>query len=135
MTFSKLAKSTKFTGQSKKSKQITAERNIFGELVLLALEHHISLERVLSFPSGPVPWILATADGVLIKTNKSMLMYFLEGDSHTTQRPTQCSTSYIINGNALLQVQVALPDIFGEFAESLFVQLPKVQCVDFVTDS
>ena len=30
---SKLAKSTKFTGQSKKSKQITAERNIFGKTV------------------------------------------------------------------------------------------------------
>ena len=105
LTFAKLATSTKVTGQSKKSEQITAERYIFSQLVLLALEHHISMERVLSFLLGPVPWPLATAGGAPVKTDKSKLMHILEGDSHTILRPTQGSTSYIIVGNALLQVQ------------------------------
>lgn len=135
-TFANQVKSAKVTGQSKKSKQITAERNVFGQLVLLALEHDISMERVLSFPLGPVPWALATADGTPVKTDKAKLMHSLEGEEHTTKRPTQGTTSYIMDGNALLQAQVALPGTFGELAESLFKQLPhNSQRVDFVTDS
>lgn len=50
-TFSNMSK-LMVTGQSKKTKQITAERNVFGQLVVLALHHDISLEKVLSFPLG-----------------------------------------------------------------------------------
>ena len=53
-TFANLAKTIKVTGQSKKTKQITSERNVFGQLVVLALKHEISMERVLSYPLGPV---------------------------------------------------------------------------------
>ena len=65
LTFAKLAKSVKVTGQSKKSKQIRAERNNgashqFGECA--ELEHHISMESKLSFSLGPAPWTLATDD-------------------------------------------------------------------------
>lgn len=135
-TFAKLAKSATVTGKSKKSKQIIAERNVFGQLVLLALEHDISLERALSFPLGPVPWSLATADGAPTKTDKSKLMHFLEKNVNTAEAPTTLtSTSYIIDGNALLHAQMSLPTTFGELAENIFRQLPKVQRVDFVTDS
>ena len=66
-TFSKTAQTAKVSGKAKKSKQVTAERNVFCQLVLLALDRHISLESVLRFPMGPVPWALATADGILPK--------------------------------------------------------------------
>ncbi|XP_041373542.1 uncharacterized protein LOC121386637 [Gigantopelta aegis] len=44
-------------------------------------------------------------------------------------------TIYVIDGSALLQAQVALLSTFGELADSIFDQLPKVQRVDFVSDS
>lgn len=58
-TFVNAAKSIKVTGKSKKSRQVIAESNTFGQLML----HDISLERVFGYPLGPVPWALATADG------------------------------------------------------------------------
>ena len=62
------------------------------------------------------------------------LMHFLEG-VHANSRPTQGSISYIIDGSALLQAQVILPNKFGGLAGSLFTQLTKIQHVDYVTYS
>ena len=134
-TFATDVKTGKVTGKVNKSKQITAERNVFGQLLMLAIEHNISLERVLNFPLGPVPWALATSDGTPVKTDKAKLMHHLEGELHIAQRPKNDSVNYIADGNAILQSQVALPSTFGEFASNIFDQLPNVPRVDFVTDS
>ena len=106
----------------------------FGQLVILALEHQVCLENVLSYPLGPVPWALVTADGALIKTNKSKWMHSLEEKSHLVQRPTVAIDCYIIDGNAVLQAMVSLPSTFGELAECVFDQLPRAHRVNFVTD-
>ena len=134
-TFSDAAKTAKLkaTG-NKKSREITTERNVLGQLVLLSVNHNISLQRVLCFPLGPVPWSLASADGLPIKTDKAKLLHELEGD-HQTILQQQYSSSYVIDGNALYQAQVALPGTFGELADSLFQQLPRVSRVNFVTDT
>ena len=133
-TFATQAKSSMVRGKERRNIEITAERNVFGELVILALEHQVSLESVLSYPLGPDPWALATADGALIKTNKSKLMHSLEEKSQLVQRPTVVFDCYIIDGNAVLQAMVSLPSTFGELAECVFDQLPRAQRVDFVTD-
>ena len=61
-TFANLAKSVKVT-RPRKHKQLTAQQNVFGQLILLSLKHEICMERVNSYPLGPVPWPLATSDG------------------------------------------------------------------------
>ena len=48
--------------------------------------------------------------------------------------PSRQNSSYIINGNALIQVQAGIPAAFGELADAIFDQLPKPGRVDFVTD-
>ncbi|KAK3728506.1 hypothetical protein QZH41_002367 [Actinostola sp. cb2023] len=135
-TFASLVKSTKVTGKSKKTKKITAERNVFGQLVMLALDYDLDMKRVLSYPLGPVPWALAIAksDGMPVKTEKAKLLHILEGKNQV-QRPTTGDIFYVIDGNALLQAMVAIPSTFGDLADSVFEQLPKVHRVDFVTDS
>ena len=55
-----------------KMTQIKAERNIFGQLVLLSVQN-IDLQVTLSYPLGPVPWSFASADGMSIKTDKAKL--------------------------------------------------------------
>ena len=134
-TFATQAKSSMVRGKERRNIEITAERNVFGQLVILALEHQVSLESVLSYPLGPVPWALATADGALIKTDKSKLMHSLEEKSYLVHRPNVAFDCYIIDGNAVLQAMVSLPSTFGELAECVFDQLPRAQRVDFVTDS
>ena len=54
-------------GKAKKNNERIAERNVFGQLVVLALQHELNLGSVLSYPLGPVPWGLATSDGALQK--------------------------------------------------------------------
>ena len=66
-TFATHAKSSVVRGKSRKDIDITAERNVFGQLVILALEHQVSLESVLKYPLASVPCSL----GALIKTDKS----------------------------------------------------------------
>ena len=46
-TFTSLAKYVKLTSFEKKSKQMRAERNVFGQLVLLSFKHNISTEKTL----------------------------------------------------------------------------------------
>lgn len=130
-TFSSLVKSVNVSGKSKKTKQITAERNVSGQLVMLAFEHDIDMKRVRSYPLGPLPWAPATADGMPAKTDKAKLLHCLEGKNQV-QRPTTGEISYIVDGNAVLQAMVSLP---GTFGDGVFEQFPKAERVDFVSDS
>ena len=47
-------KRTRLTTQ-KKIVEIKAERNLFGQLVMLSEKHSISLDKTLSYPLGPIP--------------------------------------------------------------------------------
>ena len=53
-TFATQAEPSVVRGTSRKDVEITAERNVFGQLVILALEHQVSLESVLKYPLAPV---------------------------------------------------------------------------------
>ena len=72
--FGKICKVTR----PRNNKQLIAQRNVFGQLILLSLKHEICKERVNSYPLGPVPWPLATSDGTHMKTDKSQVMHALE---------------------------------------------------------
>lgn len=115
--------------------QIKAERNIFGQLVLLSVQHDIDLQLTLSYPLGPVPWSLATADGMPVKTDKSKLMHILESNIEPTTTHPRENVVHIFDGNATLQSLPLVPDTFEQLAETVFNMLPKQGRVDFVTDT
>ena len=115
--------------------EIKAERNIFGQLVLLSEDNNISIERALTYPLGPVPWALATADGSPMKTDKAKLLHHLEGEISRSERPNLSQVSYIYDGNALSQSLTNLPNTFEELAEKVFTALPKTERIDVVTDT
>jgi hypothetical protein len=96
---------------------------------------HISLERVLQFPLGPVPWSLATSDDTQAKTDKSRLMHCLDLELHFSEKPAADKNIYIIDGNIMFQSQVALPSTFEELADSRFAKLPNMPRVGYVTNS
>ena len=65
---------------TKKKVKTKALRNLFGQLLVLSQEHDIDLEKVLKYPLSPVPWTMATPDGVPLKTNKATLLHKLENE-------------------------------------------------------
>ena len=138
--FCKSTKPSLVQGKARKNIEKNAERNVFVQLVILALQHVLRLGcyrpgPVRVPPFGPVPWALATSDEAVIKTDKAKLMHCLENKSHLAQRPTVGSPRYIVDGDALLKAMVSLPSTFGELADYVFQQLLRAQRVDFVTDS
>ena len=72
-TCASMKKSKKLTSSDKKIVEIKAERNIFGQLVLLSEDNNISIERALTCFLGPVSWVLATADENPMKMDKAAL--------------------------------------------------------------
>ena len=83
-TFSSTSKSSTVRGQTK---QITAEQNVLGQLVLV-VDHNISLD---------VLWV------------KAMLLHFFNGDISWAEKPSHSSNPYAIDRNALFLAQVTLP--------------------------
>ena len=70
-----LKKTETIKNKSNKDIKITAQRNVYAQLLMLAQENDIDLEKLFAFPLGPVPWPLATGDGMLVKTDKAVISW------------------------------------------------------------
>jgi hypothetical protein len=125
----------KVTSKGNKVVKIAAQRKVFGQMLVLSEEHNVSLEKALSYPLSPMPWALATPDGLPAKTDKATLLHKLEDDTGHEDNLQLEDKVHIIDGNALLQALSGLPQIFGELAEKIFCSLPKAKRVHFVTDT
>lgn len=75
--FAVLKKKIHVTSSKKKVREIKAERNLFGQLVLLA-EHQYRQNS--SCLLGSVSWTLATTDGSPMNTAKTKLPHSLDGN-------------------------------------------------------
>lgn len=70
-----------------------------------------------------------------MKTDKAKLLHSLEANITLSEKPNDRDVIYIYDGNALLQDITGLPDTFEELAEKILDGLPKVERLDFVTDT
>ena len=92
-----------------------ADRGLFARMVLMAQNRQMDMRTVLSYPLGPLPWSLATTDGLLAKTTKSSLLHILEAYAPAMNEIPESAT-WIIDGVALLQTLKNIPMTFAEFA-------------------
>ncbi|GFO07696.1 hypothetical protein PoB_003420100 [Plakobranchus ocellatus] len=76
-TVGSVSKSTQIKS-AKNVVKIKAERNIFGQLLVLSQEYQIDMKKVLKYPLSPVPWSLSSPGGLPLKTNKATLLHKLE---------------------------------------------------------
>ena len=139
-TFASVGVVKKVKSTQNKMLQIKAERNIFGQLVVLSVEHNIDLQVTLSYPLGPVPYVLATADGMPVRTDKfrtdkSKILHHFEPCIEHVTAPASEAVAHVIDDNASLYVLSPVPDNFQGVAETVFDRLPKSARVDFVTDT
>lgn len=133
-TFASMAVKKELKSSEKKTIQVKAERNLLGRLVILSQDNDISLRKMFEYPLSPIPWSIATADGGMVKTSKSLLMHELETKAIPYACPPADKCIYIMDGNALIQSCINIPDTFGELALQIFNSLPKAPEIHFVTD-
>lgn len=79
----------KVPGKSNKTRQITAERNVFAQPLLLLLKKELGMEKVLSYPLIPGLASMATFDGVPAKTDEAALMHAIERDFTNEKKKTE----------------------------------------------
>ena len=58
--------------------EFSAPSNIFGKIPLIQQNRKINLQEVFSYPLGPIPWVLAEANGELKKSRKAKIMHELK---------------------------------------------------------
>jgi len=128
---------TKSVVSKHKTIQVKKERNLLGSIFLLSQKHDIDLERLFSYPLSPVPWSLGTADGALMKTNKSQLMKYLEAKVAPAENVDSVADDVaVIDGNAVFQSITSPPSTFADLASHIFhTRLPKSRVIHFVTDT
>ena len=61
----------------------------------------MNMQEVLTYPLGPPPWSLATADGAPSKTAKSALLHILEGNAQPVE-DVPASAVLVLGGVAIL---------------------------------
>ena len=95
---------------------LQADRNLFARLLVIGQGRQINVRDLLTHELGPVPWSLASFDGSLAKTNKSILVKHLE-EGVVPPANQQHPTCVIIDAMALLQSLTRIPDRFIDLAE------------------
>ena len=115
-----------------KTLKIKAQWNVFGQLVNLAGNHNLSLEAVLSYEFGVIPWALSTPDGCPLKTDKSSLLHAIEKDVVLLERPKNAVN--VIDAGGLIQSLSSIPETYEDLCLQIFNCLPQSDRVDFVCD-
>ncbi|CAH1277494.1 Hypp9663, partial [Branchiostoma lanceolatum] len=118
-TFASISQTRRMTTNDK-IVTISADRDLFGRLVIAARSRHIDLKGLLSHELCAVPLSMVHTDGTMRKTCKSALLSELEKEVQVHARlPVACQmpTSYIIDGMAMIQaVGAGGTAFFGDLA-------------------
>ena len=92
--------------QSKKSANnpkdiLRSDRWTFSRIALLAQTRQMNMREVLSHPLGPLPWVLATTFGTLVKTAKSTLLPLLTDGIPDADQPAAANGALLVDAMAL----------------------------------
>lgn len=136
-TFASMKKTATVINKHNKEVKITAQRNVYAQLLMVAQHNNIDLQKLFTYPLAPVPWSLATGDGMPAKTDKAVLLHELEKKSPQSLPFSQVSGNdvYVLDGNVILHSVKFLPETFGQLARQILKGLPPVSVIHFVTDT
>ena len=97
---------------------VKADRGGFARMVVIA--HHRQVNMLtLTYPLGPLPCSLATADGAPTKAAKSALLHILEGKAQPVE-DAPASAVWILDGVAILHSMKYVPRTFSSLASYVF---------------
>ena len=113
--------------------KLIAQRNVFGQLLLLSQDNNLDLQKVMEYPSGQFHghW----EQLMPIKTDKAVLMHNLEDASSPKSSANERNHIYVIDSNAFFHSLNKIPETFGELARTVFNSLPQMSKVHFLADN
>ena len=120
-TFASLENKSKIVKSKNSELMLRANRNLFAHIVLVAENRNLQMEEVLQHPLGPLPWSLATCDGLMRKTNKAALGNSVAKDVLSAEMLLRPHGS-LIDGMALVQKMKCDNKTFAEIASAVLVQ-------------
>ena len=85
----------KFKSKTANEIILKADRDFFGQMVIIAENRQLHMRDVLCHPLGPLPWALSTVDGSLRKTSKAALAKELQKNvpaGEEIPQPSACIT-------------------------------------------
>lgn len=92
--------------------EIRGQRDFFGRLLALSIQHNIHLEKTLSYPITIVPMSLCHEDGTIHKTQKSAMVEILKANV-SNDEVTRRLDVVIFDGFFLLHTFKNIPKTFG----------------------
>ena len=123
-TFASFSKKAKVKSLDEKLVTVSADRKLFGWLLIVSQSRDINLREVSKYKLDSVPCALAHPDGSLRKTTKSVFLGILEEQVQAQTRLTdyRTSTAYVIDGMAVVQImkKAAGSATFKELANKYF---------------
>ena len=115
-TFTNIRMKPRSKGHAKEA-ILKADRNLFGQMILVAENRKLKMSDVLAHPLGPLPWALASGDGSLRKTNKAALARELERNVSPAEVIPEPSAT-IIDGMSLVQKLKGNDKTFSQLART-----------------
>ena len=106
---------------------VSADRDLFGRLLIAANTREINLKEVLSYELSSVPLALTHQDGGIHKTIKSVLAKMLENQVEVLPRLFPASpleTVHILDGMVIVQMMKSTgASTFGELASKYYTAI------------
>ena len=99
---------------------LKADRDPFGQIIVVAQSRQLQIRVVLAHPLGPLPWALANSGRFLCKTNKAALARELEKNvppAETIPGPSAC----IIGGTNPVKTLKGGGKTFAQIADSVLL--------------
>ena len=98
---------------------VKPDRGCFARMIVIAHHRQMNMQEVLTYPLGPLPWSLATADGAPTKTAKSALLHILEERAQPVE-DVPASAVWILDGVDILHSMKDVPRAFSCLASYVF---------------
>ena len=117
-TFTHLNKRTSVKAGQNQEVILRADRKLFAQMIIITESRNLQMREVLSHPLGPIPWSLATPDGLMRKTNKVPMAKGLQKNVQAADSIPQPS-AFIINGRTLVQLLKGDQKTFAAVAVTL----------------
>lgn len=100
-----------------KIQEVRVQRDLFGRMLGISMDHKIDISKILSYPITPVPLSMCHFDGGICKTQKSALMKSLE--KNIEHHPPVSIDVLIIDGFFLLHTMKSVPKTFGNISKKM----------------
>lgn len=112
---------------ARKAEKQVMTHDLFGRFVGLTLQNKVQIDRslLLQYSLTPIPFSIATVDGSMASTVKSVLLNHLISNCTCTAEKFSNQIEIIDMMFYLNTLPKQLPETFGEFAEFLLKRLTK----------